>query len=515
MSRKSILSSASLLMVVIVFSKLLGMARDVVLANYFGTSAVSDAYLIAVSVPTLLFYFIGHSLSTAFLPMYNKVKQEQGAEAADRYMNNLTGISLLCCTVIVVVLIAAPEIVVRIFAAGFDQETTDIASSFIRISACSLYFMAIVNIWGGYLQAGQNYLIPAMISVPRNVVIMISVVLAAKIHVLYLGIGLLAAYVAEFLLLLPYVLRRGLRFRWCVDWKDESVKQTLCLVFPVLLGMSVSQINKIVDRSLASMATEGGISALSYASNLNNAIQEVLTTSIITILFARCASWVAGGEHKRVYAQLTKTINMLGLILIPGSFGIITLSEVIVTVFLKRGSFDLHSVLMTKDALCIYTAGLFFFALRDTLTKVFYAYKMTKVTTITSICTIFLNIVLNFIFIDWWGINGLALATCVAAVIQCIVLHLIFNLRIHPLDNAKLLKRLVTSVITSVMMSKVVWSVFEILNRTGMDQIVALLGAVVSGVCVYGCGILLFDRAWLVEVIEFFGKNGGAGDEKK
>ena len=87
-------------MAIIVFSKLLGMFRDVVLANYFGTSNVSDAYLIASSVPTLLFYFIGHALSTSFLPMYNKIKQEKGESAANRYTNNLMTISLLISTLI-------------------------------------------------------------------------------------------------------------------------------------------------------------------------------------------------------------------------------------------------------------------------------------------------------------------------------------------------------------------------------------------------------------------------------
>ena len=82
-------SSVPLLMGVIVVSKLVGMLRDVVLANYFGTSNVSDAYLIAASVPTLIFYFIGHSISTAYIPMYNKVKAEKGEKSAQKYSNNL------------------------------------------------------------------------------------------------------------------------------------------------------------------------------------------------------------------------------------------------------------------------------------------------------------------------------------------------------------------------------------------------------------------------------------------
>ena len=86
--------STLVLMAVIVVAKLIGMSRDVVLANFFGTSNVSDAYLIAISVPTLLFYFIGHALSTAYLPIYNKVKHEKGEKEAKTYSSNL-----ICCFV--------------------------------------------------------------------------------------------------------------------------------------------------------------------------------------------------------------------------------------------------------------------------------------------------------------------------------------------------------------------------------------------------------------------------------
>lgn len=489
--------NASILMLVIIFSKLLGMARDVVLANYFGTSSVSDAYLIAVSVPTLLFYFIGHSLSTAYLPMYNKVKQEQGDAAAERYTNNLTCIALLLSTVIVVVLLAFPELVVKIFAAGFDSKTTKLAAGFIRSSACSLYFMSIVNIWGGYLQAGKNFLIPATISVPRNLVIMTSVVLAATVNIYWLGFGLLAAYVAEFLLLLPFVLKRGLRFSPCLDWNDASIRETLYMILPVLLGLSVSQINKVIDRSLASIAVEGGVSALTYASVLNNAVQEILVSGVVAILFANCTKWVASGEEEKVKTQLNKTLDTIILLVIPAALGIIVLSEEIVTVFLKRGSFGVSAVSITKDALCIYTLGLFFLAVRDILAKTFYAYKMTKLTTATSIAAIIINIVLNLALIKRLGINGLALATVLATVFQCAVLYLLFNIKVLKLNNKGLLKHMITSLLSSMIMAGFVHYARVRIVKIVTNSTMELICLILVGVTVYMLGITLLDRTWI------------------
>lgn len=142
MKREKIQKNISLLMVVILISKIVGMFRDVVLAKYYGTSNISDAYLVSNSVPTLLFYFIGHGLSTAFIPMYTKIKETQGAEKAERYTNNIINISLIFCTVIIVVLQVFPAQVVGLFAAGFDESTTALASQFIKISSYSLYFRA-------------------------------------------------------------------------------------------------------------------------------------------------------------------------------------------------------------------------------------------------------------------------------------------------------------------------------------------------------------------------------------
>ena len=161
------------LMLIIVFSKLIGMFRDVVLANCFGTSNVSDAYLIAISVPTLIFYFIGHSLSTAYIPMYNKIKSTKGESKAHDYTNIIISIAMVICTIIVIILLISPDFMVKLFAAGFDDATTNIASYYIRVSAFSLYFMTLVNVYGSYLQIYENFVVPAMLSVPRNIVIIL------------------------------------------------------------------------------------------------------------------------------------------------------------------------------------------------------------------------------------------------------------------------------------------------------------------------------------------------------
>ncbi len=476
--------SVPVLMFVIIIAKLVGMLREVVLANYFGTSNISDAYLIASTVPTLLFYFIGHSISTAYIPMYNKAKNDGGEKRGIKYTNQIINISMILGTVFVILLLVWPELVIKIFAAGFDAETVGITAGFIRMSAASMYFMIMVSVLGGYLQANKSFLAPAAVSLPKNAVIIISIIVSAAYGVEWLGWGLLLSFVAEFLLLLPFALKKGFRYHPTISIKDSYVQETWYVVVPILLGMFVSQINKIVDRSLASSVCEGGVSALTYASVINNAVQEILVTGIITVLFSHCAEWVVKNEHDKVKSKLSSTINTLIMLLLPATVGVIILARPIVWLVLGRGAFDENSTQMTVGALCCYTAGLTFLAIRDTLVKVFYAYKKTKVTTIVAIISILTNIVLNFILYKAIGLNGLALATAISAVVHCVTLYVMLRKQI---GDFKLKSTLITVLKSAI--SCVAMAIAVILTKNylifSFSELVGLIICVLVGIISY------------------------------
>lgn len=500
MKFQKIKSSAVALIAVTLICKLIGMLRDIVLANYYGTSAVSDAYLIAVSVPTLIFYFVGHSISTAYLPMYNQVKKNKGELIALDYTNNLTCIALLIVAVLVVALIVFTTPILKLFAPGFDESTMALTVRFVRVSAASLLFMTLVSVWTGYLQANRNFVIPGSVSFVRNVVIILSIVFSARFGLLYLGIGLLVAYVAECILLLPFAWRAHYRPKLRVQLKEEEVKQTLYLILPILLGVCVSQVNKVVDRSIASSILTGGVSALTYASVLNTAIQEVLVTGVITILFAHCAELVAQGEHEKVKAKLSKTINALVLILLPASVGVIILAEEVVTNILCRGNFDASSVHLTTGALRFYSCGIVFLAIRDTLVKLFYAYKDTKTTTVTSIIAIALNIGLNLLLSRFIGINGLAAATSIAAAAQCIVLYVLLCRKIGDFHTKSMAVVLLKSALAAGLMAGLL-SILKHSNIfSALPAFLSFLIMVLIGIAIYFAAAFLLRIAPLIDL---------------
>lgn len=452
MKKNRIKSNIGILMLVIIFSKLIGMSRDIVLANFFGTSSTSDAYIIAVSIPVLIFYLIGHAISTSYIPMYTKIRSDYGVIKADSYSNNITNISLIISIVIFVLLLFFPETVIKLFAAGFSQETISLSARFVRLSAFSIFFMIFINIFSAYLNVYRNFLVPASVSVPRNIVILFSIYLAYKYDIIFLGLGILLAYFAEFLFILIFVKMNGYKFKCKVNFKDDKVKETLFMVVPILISTGVSQINKIIDKSIASTIVEGGVSALNYASVINNGIQEVLVTGIITVMFANFAYLVAKGELDKVKEGLSKSINYMAFFLIPTTIGIIIFSKEIVIILFSRGVFDEASILMTSNSLIFYSIGLFFIAVRDIVIKVFYSFNNTRITTIVSIISIIINIVLNFVFSKVMGIKGLAFATSISAIFNSLVLYVLIRRKIGDFDSKETLFVIIKSLISSIVM---------------------------------------------------------------
>lgn len=488
-------------MTVIVISKMIGMFRDVVLANYYGTSNISDAYLIASSVPTLLFYFVGNSLSTAYIPMYNKVKKEKGIIAANRYSSNLTNIAFLLCTVIILLLLIFPSQIVSLFAAGFDNETTILASSFIRTSAFSLYLMVMVNIGGGFLQINDNFLVPAAISFPRNLAIIAAIILSSIFGVGLMGWGILAAYLFEVLFMLPFLKKSGYKYKPIIDYKDPNIKETLYIIAPVIIGVSINKINNIINQSIASTISEGAISALNYASVINSAVQEILVTGVITILFADSAAHVANNEVEKLKIKLAQTLNAITAFLIPAAVGVIILARPIVTVFFSRGDFNETSIAMTVSALQMFSVGLMFISARDALIKIFYAFKDTRTTTITAAIAICLNIILNLILAKRFGIMGLASATSISATLHCLILYAKLRKKIGDFYLKTTINILIKSIISSIIMGLAISLLYLWLISYNVMSVIALSLAVFAGVIIYMLLSILFRNKLIIGLL--------------
>lgn len=409
-----------LLMLVALVSKCLGFLREVFLAYFYGASAVSDAYLIALTIPGVIFSFIGAALTIGYVPIFSVIRERGGD--FNRFTNNLINIIFIISTFLIVLTCIYTDFIVEFFAPGFNGETSSLAVLFTRIFVLGIYASALIHIYTGLLQVNNSFVAASFAGVPFNFVILLSIYLSAKFGTTYLIVGALVAKLIELLFFAPYLMRLGYRYAPVLDFRDKDVRSLFFLATPLILSVSVNQINILVDRSLASSIAVGGISALTYAHHLNQFVLGVFVISIATVVFPAFSKAFVAGEVEDLNKRLSDSISLVSFLVIPSSIFFMVFANPIVSVVYGRGEFDDEALKMTSSSLFYFSVGMIGFAYREILSRLFYAMHDSKTAVINAVIGVLINIVLSLILSRYMGVAGLAFATSISAIITSLLL---------------------------------------------------------------------------------------------
>lgn len=485
--------TALILMIITILSKVFGFAREVILSYFYGASSISDAYLISLTIPSVLFGFIGTGISTGFIPMFSKIETSLGWKAASRYMNSLINIVLVFCSVIVIVGICFTEEIVKIFASGFSGATLELAVRFTRISLIGIYFTGLVSIMSGFLQIKGNYVIPALIGIPMNFFVISSIVLSYKINCLVLAIGRVIAMASQLILLLPFIYRKGYRYRFVLDARDEYITEMARIALPVIIGVSVNQINVLVDRTIASGIAVGGISALNYANRLCGFVQGLFVAPIAIVMYPIISKLAAENNRDGFKKTVSEAISTVNLLVIPVTIGAMIFAEPVVSLVFGRGAFDAVAMDMTVSSLFYYSIGMLGVGLRDILSRAFYSMQDTKTPMINASVAVLMNIVLNIVLSRFMGIGGLALATSISALFCTGTLFVSLRKKAGPLGLKSVAISLLKSLCSSLIMGVVAKFAFKVLGgymSVNLSLLMSIaVGAVVYFIMVYLMGV--------------------------
>ena len=486
-------------MVITILSKILGFGREIVLSYTYGASAITDAYLISQTIPAVIFGFISAGITTGFIPMYSKVLNEQGEVGANTYINNLSNSLLILASIIVAFVLLFTQPIVRLFASGFAGETLEVAIRFTRISVFGVYFTALVNIFAGYLRIYDNYIIPALIGFPMNLIIIACLLISSKTNVYVMVIGSVLATASQLLLLIPAVRKTGYKWQAILNLKDEYIRTMVIIALPVIIGKSVNQINVLVDRTLASGIAVGGISALNYAQRLNGFVQGLFVASITTVMYPMISKMAAEKNIKGLKGYVSEAISIINLLVVPATIGAMIFSKEIIALLFGRGAFTPEAIAMTSSALFYYSIGMIAFGLRDILSRAFYALQDTKTPMINATIAVVLNIVLNLILSRFIGIGGLALATSISAIVSTLLMFITLRKKIGGFGLKEISISFVKISFASILMGCIaLWSfgLFSQALRENLALILAIaVGAVSYTVLIYFMRVPEVERA--------------------
>lgn len=481
--------TALLLMIITIISKLGGFARDLTLSYFYGASNITDAYLISITIPSVIFGFIGTGIAAGYIPMYSKIEKLEGSNEGNRYTNNLVNILIVLSTVMFIFGLLFTEPLVKLFASGFEGETLEMTINFTRVTLFGMYFTGLISVFNGFLQIKGNYAIPALIGFPMNFFTIIAIIISSKGNIILLSIGTVIATASQLLLVLPFAYKKGYKYKLVFDLKDKHIKNMVYIALPVIIGVSVNQINVLVDRTLASRVAEGGISALNYANRLNGFVQGIFVLSITTALYPTISKMVAENNMDGLKKSVSEAISGINLLVIPATVGSMIFAEPIVKLLFDRGEFDVQAITMTSGALFFYSLGMIGFGLREVLSRAFYSLQDTKTPAINAAIAVLLNIILNIILSKFMGIGGLALATSISAIFGTILLFVSLRKKIGAFGIKNLSISFLKIIGASLLMgltAKVSFDMMISVIGQNLSLVISIgMGAVVYGVMIY------------------------------
>lgn len=474
-----------ILIILTIVSKLFGFVRELTLSYYYGASGISDAYLISLTIPSVIFSFVGTGLYTGYIPMYNKIQINNGKDEADQYTLNLINVLIIFCTIITILVLIFTEPIVKMFAIGFEGDTLALAVRFSRISIFGIYFTALMYVFNGYLRLHGDYVSPGLTGFPLNIITILAIFLSAKFDLMVLAIGSLIAISSQFIMLIPFSRKKGLRYRFLLDLNDQNIREMIIIALPTIIGASIDQVNILIDKTMASSIAVGGVSALNYGSKLNGFIHGIFVSSISTVMYPAISKMAVENNFKGMKATIKESINMISLLVAPAALGCMVLAEPIVEFLFARGAFDIEAKIMTASVLFFYSVGSLGYGFRNILSRAFYSMQDTKTPMINGTIGVLINIILNFILSRFMGLGGLALASSTSAIVTTILLGINLRNRIGRLGIKDMAITLLKILSASGIMGITVKLLFEFFQVYWSFKF-SLLASIGAGIIVYG-----------------------------
>lgn len=489
--------SAFWLMVVTMLSKVLGFGREIILGYFYGTSAYSDVYIVAMNIPLVVFSSIGVALVTTFIPLYQEALTSKGEERALKFSNNVMSIVVILSIILGVLGFVFAEPLVKLFAVHYTGEKLILAVKFVRIMIGGVVFIGLSNLMTSYLQIKGDFTIPGMIGFPNNIIIITSIILSAVTGNIYiLAIGTLIGMLSQFLFQVPFAIKKGYKFKPTIDFKDEYLKKMLWLVMPVLIGVAVNQVNAMVDRSLASGLEDGVITALNNANRLNGFVMGMFIATLGAVIYPTLSKLSTENNKEKFAESVANSVNCVNLLVVPASVGAMILATPVVRILFERGAFNDRSTVLTATALVFYSVGMVGFGLRDILDKVFYSLKDTRVPMTNGIIAVILNIVLNIVLVKFMGHGGLAFATSLSSLICIVLLFRSLKKKIGYYGQDKIKSTFIKTVVASLVMGVVTYFVYKflfgILGLGFIQEAISLGVSIAIGGAIYLALIIVF-----------------------
>ncbi|TKB44244.1 murein biosynthesis integral membrane protein MurJ [Thalassotalea mangrovi] len=506
---KRLLKSGIIVSAMTLVSRVLGLVRDVVIARFMGTDAGADVFFFANKIPNFLRrLFAEGAFAQAFVPV---LSEYQSKDDNDRHTRELiakvSGTLGVILTIVTLLGVIASPVLVALFGFGWfldwvngepGAEKFELASLLLKITFPYLWFISLTALAGAILNTLGKFAAAAFTPVLLNVAIILAAIIGADYFeepAFALAWGVFFGGLIQFLFQIPFLLRANSLVAPSWGWQHPGVKKIRKLLIPALFGVSVTQINLLLDTLIASFLVTGSISWLYYADRLLEFPLGLFGIGIATVILPSLSRLHAKQNPQEFSQTLSWALRIVSLLGWPALAGLLILAQPIIMVLFMRGEFSQQDVIQVSMALYAYLCGLVSFMFIKVLAPGFYARQDTKTPVKIGIIAMIANMVFNLSLAPFLGFVGLALATAMSATLNAFLLYRgLKSLGVYQLEKETVLV-IAKMIGSALIMTLVLWQftpAFDAwLSVSLLTQVSWLSGLIFLGAGVYLVCLLL------------------------
>lgn len=417
-------------------SRILGLLRDVVVASLMGAGPAADVFIFANKIPNFLRrLFVEGAFAQAFIPVLTEVKNSHDEQGMRLFVAKVAGTLGVIVTLTTVLGVIGSPVLAALFGTGWfldhlngqpDGAKYELASVMLKITFPYLMFVSLTGLSGAILNTLNKFAVSSFTPVLLNVAIISSAIYLAphfEQPAFALAWGVFLGGLLQLLFQVPFLYRAGLFVRPQWGWSDPNVTKVRRLMIPALFGVSVGQINLLLDTFIASFLITGSISWLYYSDRLLEFPLGLFGIAIATVILPTLSRNHVSSDAKAFAANIDWAVKMVCVLGIPAAAGLMVLAEPMLLVIFQRGEFTPNDAVMASHSLVAYAAGLLSFMLVKVLAPGFFSRHDIKTPVKYGIWCMAANMLFNLVFAIPFGYIGLAIATTLSATMNATLLY--------------------------------------------------------------------------------------------
>ncbi|MBA4395868.1 MAG: murein biosynthesis integral membrane protein MurJ [Syntrophus sp. (in: bacteria)] len=402
--------AAAVIMFLSVADKILAVVKEMLTAHRFGVSAALDVFNVTQAFPGILMLFISGVMVSAFVPLYLEWRNGSAAEA-DSHATRLIVLTTAFFALLSLLCLSLSPIIIQLIGYGFGPKEKQLGIMMGRLLALLILLEGAGIVFRGILHARKMFFHLSVAPIFLNLTIIFFLYFDMGLDIYILVWGFLIGTLLKTIYMGVALRHEGFPFRTPIPFDWGKVNALWYLMLPLLGSELIANSNLLIDHVMATQLPTGSVSTLRYAFRLNSLPVQVVIAAISIAIFPFISEEFAAGRRDNLQNIFKYSLIFLGFVTIPITCLVVLFSEDIVILLLKRGAFDLDAAKQTAKTLVCYSLGLFFYAYTFINGTFFIALKKPKVLLYMGVVSIFLNVLLNFLFMHFFGVQGIALST--------------------------------------------------------------------------------------------------------